>query len=73
MIKDLFKSLLLVILKLLIKALNIKYPNPNVIALIKDQTEKQVFVSSGQIFPLRSLKYMYFLYFPLFDFYLNFF
>lgn len=73
MIKDLFKSVLLVIVKLLTIDLNTKYPNPKVIALIKDQTEEQVFVSSGQFFPLTSLKYMYFLYFPLFEFLLNFF
>lgn len=47
MIKDLFKSVLLVMVKLLTVDLNVKYPNPKVIALIKDQTEKKVLVSSG--------------------------
>lgn len=60
MIKDLCKSLLLVMVKLLTADLKAKYPNPKVIASIKDQTEKQVFVSSGQVFPLRSLEYMHF-------------
>lgn len=71
MIKDLFKSVLLVMVKLLTVGLNAKYPNPKVIALIKDQTEKKVFVSSGLVFPLRSLEYMHFLYFPLFEFLLH--
>lgn len=70
MIKDIFKSVLLVMVKLLTVDLNAKYPNPKVIALIKDQREKQVFVSSEQV-PLRSPKYMYFLYFPLIYFLLN--
>lgn len=67
MIKDLFKTLLLVLVKLLTVDVNAMYPNPKVIALIKDQREKQIFVSSEQV-PLRCLKSV----FSLFSFISNF-
>lgn len=71
MIKDLLKSVLLVMVKLLIVDLNAKYPNPKVIALIKDQTEKKVIVSSGLIFPLRSSPKIFFIFLYLTFYYIK--